>query len=63
MPPQPYLDHVQIAAPPGCEAQARHFCGELLGLPELEKPAPLQPRGGGVARAAWGNRLEVLSPA
>jgi catechol 2,3-dioxygenase-like lactoylglutathione lyase family enzyme len=46
MPPQPYLDHVQIAAPPSCEAQARHFYGELLGLPELEKPAPLQPQGG-----------------
>lgn len=37
---------MQIAAPPGCEAEARHFYGDLLGLPELEKPAPLQPRGG-----------------
>jgi catechol 2,3-dioxygenase-like lactoylglutathione lyase family enzyme len=46
MPPQPYLDHVQIAAPSGCEAQARHFYGELLGLAELEKPAPLESRGG-----------------
>jgi catechol 2,3-dioxygenase-like lactoylglutathione lyase family enzyme len=46
MAPQPYLDHVQIAAPPGCEAQARRFYGELLGLRELEKPAPLRPRGG-----------------
>ena len=46
MPPEPYLDHVQIAAPPGCEAQARHFYGELLGLAELRKPPPLQPRGG-----------------
>jgi catechol 2,3-dioxygenase-like lactoylglutathione lyase family enzyme len=46
MPPQPYLDHVQIAAPPGCEARARAFYGELLGLAELEKPPPLQPRGG-----------------
>ena len=27
---QPYLDHVQVAAPPGCEARARHFYGELL---------------------------------
>ncbi|HEY1277408.1 MAG TPA: VOC family protein [Thermoleophilaceae bacterium] len=40
------LDHVQVAAPPGCEAQARRFFGELLGLPELEKPAPLRARGG-----------------
>jgi hypothetical protein len=46
MSPQPYLDHVQIAAPAGCEGQARRFYGTLLGLAELEKPAPLEPRGG-----------------
>ena len=40
------LDHVQIAAPPGCEAEARRWYGELLALPELEKPAPLRGRGG-----------------
>jgi catechol 2,3-dioxygenase-like lactoylglutathione lyase family enzyme len=40
------IDHVQIAAPPGCEAAGRHFFGELLGLPELPKPAPLAARGG-----------------
>jgi catechol 2,3-dioxygenase-like lactoylglutathione lyase family enzyme len=40
------LDHVQVAAPPGCEPAARHFYGELLGLAELEKPAPLRDRGG-----------------
>lgn len=43
---EPYLDHVQIAAPPGCEAPARRFYGELLGLAELEKPASLRARGG-----------------
>jgi catechol 2,3-dioxygenase-like lactoylglutathione lyase family enzyme len=37
---------VQVAAPPGCEAAARHFYGELLGLPELVKPEPLAARGG-----------------
>lgn len=37
----PTLDHVQIAAPPGCEPAARHFFGDLLGLVELPKPAPL----------------------
>ncbi len=26
----PALDHVQVAAPAGCEAQARRFYGELL---------------------------------
>lgn len=40
------IDHVQLAAPPGCEAQARTFFGELLGLPEIEKPAALAGRGG-----------------
>ena len=40
------LDHVQLAAPPGCEPAARRFFGELLGLREIEKPEPLRGRGG-----------------
>jgi len=40
------LDHVQVAAPPGCEAAARRFYGELLALTEIEKPEPLRARGG-----------------
>jgi catechol 2,3-dioxygenase-like lactoylglutathione lyase family enzyme len=40
------LDHVQVAAPPGCEAEARAFYGRLLGLAELPKPAALAARGG-----------------
>jgi catechol 2,3-dioxygenase-like lactoylglutathione lyase family enzyme len=40
------IDHVQIAAPSGCEEQARRFFGELLGLAEIEKPEPLGSRGG-----------------
>jgi catechol 2,3-dioxygenase-like lactoylglutathione lyase family enzyme len=40
------IDHVQLAAPPGCEQEARRFFGELLGLEELEKPEPLRARGG-----------------
>ncbi len=40
------LDHVQVAAPTGCEAAARGFYGVLLGLEELEKPALLAARGG-----------------
>jgi catechol 2,3-dioxygenase-like lactoylglutathione lyase family enzyme len=40
------IDHIQIAAPPGCEAAARRFFGELLGLEEIEKPEPLRSRGG-----------------
>jgi catechol 2,3-dioxygenase-like lactoylglutathione lyase family enzyme len=40
------IDHVQLAAPPGCEAEARRFFGDVLGLEELEKPEPLRARGG-----------------
>jgi catechol 2,3-dioxygenase-like lactoylglutathione lyase family enzyme len=40
------IDHVQVAAPAGCEEAARAFYGGLLGLPELEKPAALVARGG-----------------
>jgi hypothetical protein len=42
----PALDHVQLAAPPGCEPAARRFFGELLELAEMEKPAALQSAGG-----------------
>jgi catechol 2,3-dioxygenase-like lactoylglutathione lyase family enzyme len=40
------IDHVQVAAPAGCEAKARAFYGELLGLQELPKPDALAARGG-----------------
>lgn len=40
------IDHVQLAAPPGCETDARRFFGDLLGLTEIEKPPPLAARGG-----------------
>lgn len=40
------IDHVQLAAPKGCELRARNFFGRLLGLEEIEKPASLRARGG-----------------
>jgi catechol 2,3-dioxygenase-like lactoylglutathione lyase family enzyme len=40
------LDHVQIAAPGGCEERAREFYEGLLGLEELERPAVLRNQGG-----------------
>jgi catechol 2,3-dioxygenase-like lactoylglutathione lyase family enzyme len=40
------IDHIQIAAPEGCEAEARKFFGEVLGLEEMAKPEPLRSRGG-----------------
>ncbi len=41
----PELDHVLVAAPPDCEAQARRFYGELLGLAEVDKPETLERPG------------------
>lgn len=40
------IDHVQLAAPPGCEEEARRFFGGVLGLMEIEKPPALAARGG-----------------
>jgi catechol 2,3-dioxygenase-like lactoylglutathione lyase family enzyme len=40
------IDHVQLAAPAGCEEAARAFFGALLGLRELDKPPALAARGG-----------------
>ena len=40
------IDHVQLAIPPGSEAAARTFYGEVLGLPELPKPEAMRARGG-----------------
>jgi catechol 2,3-dioxygenase-like lactoylglutathione lyase family enzyme len=40
------IDHVQLAAPKGCEETAREFWGEKMGLMEIPKPESLQGRGG-----------------
>jgi catechol 2,3-dioxygenase-like lactoylglutathione lyase family enzyme len=40
------IDHVQLAIPPGGEADARRFYGDLLGLRELPKPEAMRARGG-----------------
>jgi len=40
------LDHVQLAMPPGREANARAFYEGALGIPEVRKPANLAKRGG-----------------
>jgi catechol 2,3-dioxygenase-like lactoylglutathione lyase family enzyme len=40
------IDHIQIAAPEGCEDVARRFYGGTLGLDEIEKPEQLGRRGG-----------------
>lgn len=40
------IDHIQLAAPPGCEDAAREFYGALLGCAEIAKPSSLQARGG-----------------
>jgi catechol 2,3-dioxygenase-like lactoylglutathione lyase family enzyme len=56
--PAPALDHVQLAAPPGCEQAARDFYGGLLGLQELDKPSALRARGG-VWFALTGGQLHI----
>ncbi len=40
------IDHVQLAAPAGCEIEARGFFGGVLGLREIHKPETLAGRGG-----------------
>jgi catechol 2,3-dioxygenase-like lactoylglutathione lyase family enzyme len=40
------LDHVQLAMPPGREAEARAFYAGALGIPEVRKPPGLSQRGG-----------------
>jgi catechol 2,3-dioxygenase-like lactoylglutathione lyase family enzyme len=40
------LDHVQLAMPPGREADARAFYAGILGIPEQPKPPHLAKRGG-----------------
>ncbi len=52
------IDHVQLAAPAGCEDEARRFFGDLLALEEIEKPPLLAARGGCWFRAGL-NELHV----
>jgi hypothetical protein len=40
------IDHVQLAAPPGSEEEARRFFTGVLVLAELPKPEPLAAHGG-----------------
>jgi catechol 2,3-dioxygenase-like lactoylglutathione lyase family enzyme len=40
------IDHIQLAAPKGCEEAAREFFSGILGLAEVEKPEELKKRGG-----------------
>jgi catechol 2,3-dioxygenase-like lactoylglutathione lyase family enzyme len=55
----PVLDHVQVAAPAGCEPKARRFYGDLLGLVEVEKPPVLTQRGGMWFALGGGAQLHV----
>jgi catechol 2,3-dioxygenase-like lactoylglutathione lyase family enzyme len=40
------IDHVQLAIPPGGDAAARRFYGEVLGFTEVPKPEAMRARGG-----------------
>ena len=48
------IDHVQLAMPPGGEADAIAFYETLLGIPQVPKPAHLAARGG-----CWFERGEL----
>ena len=39
-----HVDHIQLAAPKGCERAAREFYGSILGVQEVEKPLALHAR-------------------
>jgi hypothetical protein len=40
------VDHVQLAAPTGCEDLLRAYYGDVLGMTEIPKPPVLAARGG-----------------
>lgn len=40
------IDHIQLAAPEGCEQDARNFFTDLLGWVEVPKPEIMRQRGG-----------------
>ena len=47
------LHHVQLAMPPGGEAEAVSFYEGLLGIPEVKKPHHLRARGGCWFESEW----------
>lgn len=53
------LDHVQVAAPHGCEDAARRFYRDALGLVEAPKPSNLATRGGCWFALPDGRQLHV----
>ena len=53
------IHHVQVAAPPGCEEEARRFFTGVLGLEEVPKPEPLAARGGAWFDVGAGVQLHV----
>jgi catechol 2,3-dioxygenase-like lactoylglutathione lyase family enzyme len=50
------LHHVQLAIPPGSEAECREFYVDVLGMTEIQKPPELAARGGLWMRS---DRLEI----
>ena len=53
------VDHVQLALPPGREADAEHFYVDVLGMRVLEKPATMARRGGRWFEAPSGLQLHM----
>jgi catechol 2,3-dioxygenase-like lactoylglutathione lyase family enzyme len=53
------LHHVRLAGPPGCEAKARAFYSDLLGLREIEQPPAIARRGGAWWALGDGRELHI----
>lgn len=54
------VHHVQLPYPPGRQAGARHFYGDVLGLHELPRPAALADRPGLWYDLGGGQQLHLL---
>ncbi|MGY3375846.1 plasmid stability protein [Bacillus toyonensis] len=54
------IDHVQVAAPVGCEEEARAFYGKKIGMEEIPKPEELKKRGGRDVGLSVGIKKSIL---
>ena len=62
-----HIDHVQLPMPAGREDEARAFYRDVLGIPEVAKPANLAARGGcwfetGVLKVHLGVEEDFMPP-
>jgi hypothetical protein len=56
------IDHIQIAAPEGCEPAARKFFGSILGMNEIENRRPCALAEGVGSSAAISKSISASKP-